>query len=147
MNIRLAKRKDITEIISLCGEHASFEKAVFDPKNKAELFSKHLIDRDEGIQCLVVEAHGVLIGYASFMKQFSTWDASYYVYLDCLFLKKEFRGTGIGSKMMARIKAYAQAENCQIVQWQTPSFNESAIKFYERIGATSKTKERFFWEI
>jgi hypothetical protein len=30
------------------------------------------------------------------------------------------------------------------VQWQTPAWNEGAIRFYDRIGAVSKEKLRFF---
>lgn len=44
---------------------------------------------------------------------------------------------------MEKIKEYAKAENCTIIQWQTPSFNKKAIDFYRKIGGISKSKERF----
>jgi hypothetical protein len=34
-----------------------------------------------------------------------------------------------------------------MLQWQTPVFNEKAIRFYHRMGATSKDKVRFFLEV
>jgi L-amino acid N-acyltransferase YncA len=46
--------------------------------------------------CLVVEWNHKLAGYASYTKQFSTWDAFYYIYMDCLFLTEKSRGFGIG---------------------------------------------------
>ncbi|MEO1715245.1 MAG: GNAT family N-acetyltransferase, partial [Bacteroidota bacterium] len=77
---------------------------------------------------------------------FSTWDAEYYVYLDCLYLEPQTRGQGIGTQIMEEVKAFARAEDCSVIQWQTPDFNEKAIRFYQKIGGVSKAKERFFLE-
>jgi GNAT superfamily N-acetyltransferase len=81
------------------------------------------------------------------MKQFSTWDTDFYIYMDCLFLTEESRGYGIGEKMMNVIKLEAKKLNCSLIQWQTPNFNTRAIKFYNRIGGISKTKERYFLKV
>jgi RimJ/RimL family protein N-acetyltransferase len=35
--------------------------------------------------------------------------------------------------------------SCVNVQWQTPTWNEPAIRFYQRLGAKSKQKVRFFF--
>jgi len=48
---------------------------------------------------------------------------------------------------MGKIKAYGKAINCSEIQWQTPDFNKEAIDFYKKLGADSKTKERFNWKI
>ena len=78
------------------------------------------------------------------MKQFSTWDAQYYVYMDCLFMQEAARGFGIGEKLVNKMKEESRKSGCDLIQWQTPEFNERAIKFYKRIGAASKSKERFY---
>ena len=147
MKIRFAEENDITQLIDLCEAHAIYEKVVFDRENKEELLSKCIFESKYGIKCLVVEENNALMGYATFVKQFSTWDAEFYVYLDCLYLTEETRGKGIGGKIMNRIKQYAVAEGCNVIQWQTPYFNTDAIRFYKKIGGKSKTKERFFWEV
>ena len=67
--------------------------------------------------------------------------------MDCLFLTEESRGYGIGEKMMNVIKLEAKKLNCSLIQWQTPNFNTRAIKFYNRIGRISKTKERYFLKV
>jgi len=68
---------------------------------------------------------------------------SYYMYLDCLFVKEGFRGKRIGVLLMEKAKVYALENDCSTMEWQTPSFNEDAIRFYYRLGAKSKAKERF----
>lgn len=147
MNIRFAKEKDVPQIIALCAAHASYEKTKFKSDNKQELLSKHLFHSSNAIKCLVVELHNEIVGYATFMKQFSTWDACFYLYLDCLYLKEKVRGKGLGFQIMERLKEYAKSENCEVIQWQTPSFNSDAIDFYHKIGANSKSKQRFFLDI
>ena len=147
MDIRFAREKDIEQIVSLCADHAAFEKSEYDSLNKVELLSKHIFQSTNSVKCIVAEQLDEIVGYATFLKQFSTWDANFYVYLDCLYLKEKIRGKGVGFKIMTLIKEYAKAENCDMVQWQTPDFNADAIVFYKRLGGISKSKERFFWEV
>ncbi len=147
MDIRFAEKKDLSQIIELCNEHAEYEQTVYEHRNKAELLFEFIFGQNPSLKCLVVTQENLIIGYATFMKQFSTWDADFYIYLDCLYLKANARGVGIGSSLMEKVKEYAKAENCNMIQWQTPIFNKKAIDFYRKIGGTSKTKVRFFLDI
>lgn len=147
MIIRFAKEEDIKQIVLLCKAHALYEKATFDSNEKATLLLQYLFGSENVLKCVVVEQNNELLGYATFMKQFSTWDADFYIYLDCLYLKEETRGKGVGTKIMALVKEFAISEGCTIIQWQTPNFNTDALNFYKKIGAKSKTKERFFWKV
>lgn len=147
MELRLLKKQDVKQLIQLCELHATFEKTSYDSTNKSELLVTYFLDDSNAAKCIVAEENDILVGYATFMKQFSTWDASYYIYLDCLFFKEEIRGQGLGTKMMQKIKMYAITEKCDMIQWQTPNFNTKAIDFYQKIGAKSKLKERFFWTL
>jgi GNAT superfamily N-acetyltransferase len=147
IHIRFIQQNDVKELVELCELHAIFEKATYNPNLKAEKLNAHLFSDNPSLYCLVVEKEGKLLGYASFMKQFSTWDAEFYIYMDCLFLREDARGFNLGEQLMNRIKEEGKKLNCHLVQWQTPKFNERAMKFYDRIGGVSKTKERYFWNI
>ncbi|GAA4271752.1 GNAT family N-acetyltransferase [Aquimarina gracilis] len=147
MIIRLLKKTDVKLLVDLCKAHALFEKVDYNPMNKEKLLLEYFFTSDSDIKCLVVEQDGKLQGYATFMKQFSTWGASFYMYLDCLYLKEEIRGKGVGAKLMGKIKNYAKTEDCKEIQWQTPDFNLDAIRFYKKIGGEPKSKERFSWKI
>lgn len=142
--IRKAEPKDLPEIIQLCAEHAAFEQADYSSLGKADKLSAHLFNNPPACFCLVVEMDGALTGYATYSKEFSTWDADFYIHMDCLFLRPHARNMGIGEQLIKQIAQSAQALNCRLIQWQTPKFNSRAIKFYKRIGATEKEKLRFF---
>lgn len=145
--IRWAEERDLEQIIVLCQEHANYEKADYEIEDQYERLSGHLFGESPSLKCLVVETDGAMVGYATFMKQFSTWEASHYLYLDCLYLREAARGKGWGVEVMEKVREYATAENCQVVQWQTPAFNKAAIHFYQKIGGHATTKERFFWHL
>lgn len=144
LSIRVLQKEDIPQLIELCKAHAEFEHAEYKEKGKKELIRKHFFPNNPYKQCLVLVDKNELLGYSTILKQFSTWDASYYYYMDCLYLKEEVRGVGYGSAMMNELKKIASQNNCHL-QWQTPDFNQDAIRFYEALGAIHKRKERFFW--
>jgi len=147
MKIRFAEEKDLTSIIELCKAHAQYERSSFKEENKKELLSKYILNPDSNIKCLIAESDTEIIGYATFFKQFSTWDVGYYIYVDCLFLKDSARGKGTGKQIMELIRVFSKEEGCSVIQWQTPNFNTRAIKFYSQLGAERKSKERFFWKV
>ncbi len=146
-HIRFAKLDDINEIIELCELHAIYEKAAYSKKGKTEQLALDLFSDYPKLYCLVVESNEQLIGYATYMKQYATWDACEYIYMDCLFIKEFARGLRIGEQLVKRTQIEGETLGCNLIQWQTPGFNKRAIKFYNRIGATSKSKERFFLKI
>jgi len=142
--IRFIQEDEVDELLLLCKEHANYEKSEFSFEGKKKSLSDNLFCEPPLLYCLVVQHNSKLIGYATYMKQFSTWDAKYYIYMDCLFLNKSSRGLSFGEQLIHTIKEEAVKLECDLMQWQTPTFNTGAIKFYNRIGAVSKNKERFF---
>lgn len=142
--IRKAKKEDITEIINLCAEHAEYEKIPFESKGKDSKLAEALFTTNPPCYCLIAENEIGILGYATYTFDFSTWDADYYVHMDCLFLRPLARNHGIGEALMKTIAQEAKSRNCNIMQWHTPPFNERAIKFYYRIGAISREKTRFY---
>jgi len=147
MEIRFAKERDLPRIIDLCHQHAEYEQAQFNKRDKENLLYKAIFGEFPVLKCLVVAKENSIVGYATYMRQFSTWDADFYIYLDCLFLTEETRGKGLGTALMDKIKEYAKSENCTFIQWQTPEFNKKAIRFYQKNGGTSLKKERFSMKI
>ncbi len=145
--IRVVQPDDLNALVELCAAHAAYERAPYDPANKAPRLAADLFATRPKLYGLVVEQEGSLVGYATYMRQYATWDAADYIYLDCLYLKPEARGMGLGRQLMQRIQQEGRKLGCTLIQWQTPDFNTRAIQFYTRLGATSKAKERCFLEI
>jgi GNAT superfamily N-acetyltransferase len=140
--IRKTERRDIEELIPLIAAHAEYEQAVFTDEGKAVRLAVALFETKR-LHGLVVEQKCGLIGYATYTFDYSTWDAAEFMYLDCLFLKEAARGQKIGTHIINLLKEIAIQRGCINIQWQTPDFNEHAIRFYKRNLAIGLNKVRF----
>lgn len=141
--IRTCEPHDLHALVELCAAHARFEQATYTKVGKEELLRKALFQETPSLFCWVVEMEGLLAGYTTYTFDYSTWDAQRFLYLDCLYLEPAARGRGIGEEIIKRLQHTAREEGCVNLQWQTPSFNEKAIRFYRRIGGFPKEKIRF----
>ncbi|MEM8486492.1 MAG: GNAT family N-acetyltransferase [Bacteroidota bacterium] len=144
ITIRFVEQTDLSALVALCADHAAYEKAPYDPAGKAALLAEGLFCDPPKLFCLVAEQKGKLVGFLSYMQQYATWDAGTYVYMDCLYIDQRARNLGLGKQLVSQLVTEARKMGCTLIQWQTPAFNTGAIRFYERLGATSKSKERFF---
>ncbi|MEO1479155.1 MAG: GNAT family N-acetyltransferase [Bacteroidota bacterium] len=142
--LRPVRRTDLDALVTLCAEHAAYEGCVYDQTGKAQRLGTLLFGEGPGVFGFVATQADRLIGFATWMPQLSTWDAATYAHLDCLYLCPEARGRGLGRRLVACVVQAATAAGCTRMEWQTPTSNASAIRFYDRLGATSKAKRRFY---
>ena len=142
--IRLAQPKDKTALLQLMKAHAKFEGHTLEVSQQHQLLNN--IEKLP-VSIFVVASGNGLLGYMSCVKQFSTWDMDWYLYLDCLYLTEATRGQGIGLKLMQKLREFAKENKINTIQWQTPIDNFSAIDFYQKLNAVNKEKQRFFWPV
>lgn len=142
-SIRNCEIADLPKLVILCQKHAEFEKANYAQEGKEAKLKGALFSEKPRLFCLVVATKETIIGYVSYTFDFSTWDARNFIYMDCLFLEEEARSFGIGEVLIEKLKQIGIENDCVNLQWQTPQFNERAIKFYNRIGGKGKDKVRF----
>ncbi|MEU3750776.1 MULTISPECIES: GNAT family N-acetyltransferase [Streptomyces] len=158
--VRRARVDDLGRVVELVAEHAEYEKAT-PPAPGLETRLAGLLFGGEGptggshgrtgsggasprLRCLVAELpDGSLAGYATCAPELSTWDGVAYLHMDCLYLTSTARGHGLGPLLVDAVRAEARALGLTEIQWQTPAWNEGAIRFYDRLGATSKEKRRY----
>lgn len=145
--VRPAAPEDLEAIVALCGEHAAFERAAFSAERTRVALGAFLFAKRPRAWCLVVELRGTLIGYATYSLEFSTWRASEYAHMDCLYLKDSARNAGIGRELIHRVRAAAGQLGCALIEWQTPSWNRAAVRFYDRLGAVGSPKIRYTWTL
>ncbi|MEU4270300.1 GNAT family N-acetyltransferase [Streptomyces sp. NPDC026092] len=150
--IRHARREDLDRVAELAAEHAAYEKATPPAPGLARRLEPLIFGTSDApgrpdhprLRCLVAELpDGRLVGYATCAPELSTWDGAEYLHMDCLYLAATERGLGLGPLFMAALREEARSLGLTEIQWQTPTWNEGAIRFYDRLGATSKQKLRY----
>ena len=138
--IRPLHDSDLPAVIQLCRAHAEFESLVFDPTGKVEALRCLLASKPCPVQVRVVESDvQEIVGYCSYMIQYSTWQANRYVYMDCLYLEPDWRRRGIGKLLLKEITRYAQTQGCPEIRWQTSFENSTALGFYDSLPGSSRS--------
>jgi len=87
-------------------------------------------------EAIVAERDGKMIGYALFFHNYSTFLGRRGLYLEDLYVQPTERGTGLGSKMLRYLAALAVERQCGRFEWSVLDWNQPAIDFYQKMGAT-----------
>ena len=75
-------------------------------------------------------------GFALFFHNYSTFLGKPGLYLEDLFVVPKFRGRGYGKALLVRLAKIAVERNCGRFEWSVLDWNEPAIGFYKKLGAT-----------
>ena len=77
-----------------------------------------------------------VVGFALFFTNFSTFLAKPGLYLEDLYVQPACRGAGIGKALLSHLGGLAVQRNYGRFEWSVLDWNENAIRFYEKMGAT-----------
>ena len=130
MTVRRAVRDDGARIIELDRELARFEKLRPPDDAEAARLLSWIFDTEK-LEALVGEVDGAIEGIALFYEGLGTFRAKPFLYLEDLVVSEKARSRGVGEGLMA-----ALARNAWRVEWAVLDWNEGAIRFYHRLGAT-----------
>ena len=76
------------------------------------------------------------VGFALFFHNFSTFRGRPGLYLEDLFVVPDWRGRGVGRRLLLHLARLAVIRNCARMEWSVLHWNDPAIGFYQRLGAT-----------
>lgn len=126
---------DVDAICSLIKELAIYERAA----NEAVLTPQQLLEdgfsENKIFHCFVARQQQHVIGIALTYIKYSTWKGKC-VFLEDIIVTDAHRNKGVGTLLFNRAVAYAHSLNAARLEWQVLEWNEPAIKFYQKMGAT-----------
>ncbi len=134
MNIHLrpATEADFPEILGMIKELALFEKA---PEKVTNSVEQMQAEKDL-FRCIMAEdENGQILAMALYFFAYYTWVGKS-MYLDDLYVKPQFRGSGIGTMLVKEIFRIAESEKCTRIRWQVLDWNTPAIELYKKMGMT-----------
>lgn len=131
-----ATPRDVPAILAMIQALADYEKlralcvatetdlhaALFGPRPAAEV--------------LVGWEARTVVAFALFFHNFSTFLGRKGLYLEDLFVQPTHRGRGYGQALLVRLARIAVERDCGRFDWAVLDWNETAIGFYESLGAT-----------
>jgi GNAT superfamily N-acetyltransferase len=134
--IRPAAPADIGAIFSLMLELAEFEKLTHLFIATEAGVHDALFGTRPCAEAMVAEEDGRIVAYALFFQNYSTFLGKRGLYLEDLYVKPATRGSGLGTKMLRALAALAVERQCGRFEWTVLDWNQNAIGFYEKLGAT-----------
>lgn len=90
---------------------------------------------EKAAEVVFAEEDGVVIGFALFFHNFSTFVGRKGLYLEDLFIIPEKRGLGYGKAILKHLANIAVERNCGRMEWICLDWNAPSLAFYRSIGA------------
>jgi GNAT superfamily N-acetyltransferase len=135
-SIRPATPADVPLILELIRALALYEREPDAVKTTETDLMRDGFGENPCFECLIAEnADGEPAGFALYFYNYSTWRGRSGIHLEDLFVLPRFRGQGIGKALLARVAARAVEQGCVRLQWDVLEWNQTAIDFYQGMGA------------
>jgi len=134
--LRSATPADVPVLFRLIQALAEYEKLSHAVTGNAEALSEHLFGTHPYAEAVLAEYAGQPAGFALFFSNYSTFLTQPGIYLEDLFILPEYRRQGIGKAMLSYLAQLAVERGCGRLEWSVLDWNEPAIAFYRRMGAS-----------
>ena len=138
IDFRYAEEKDIPLILTFIRELAAYEGLLEEVKADEEILRYNLFERRMA-EVIFPIVRGREIGFVLFFHNFSTFLGKPGIYIEDLYIRKEYRGNGYGRAAVDMIRSLARERECGRVEWWCLDSNTPSIEFYRRIGAEAMT--------
>ena len=133
--VRQAKSDDVSDIFNLIKALAEYEKLSHQVTGTVADLGEHLFGDCPYAESIVTELDGKVVAFALFFPNYSTFLTKPGIYLQDLFVLPEYRRRGIAKAMLSYLGKLAIDRDAGRLEWNVLDWNESAIAFYQNMGA------------
>lgn len=137
--LRRGQETDLPRVLALIQELAAYEREPDAVTNTLDMMRHDGFGPTPIFGFFVLESGDDLIGLALFYTAYSTWKGRM-LYLEDLVVTEAARRGGYGRLLFDAVVAEAQRTGAQRMKWQVLDWNEPAIAFYKKLGATIESE-------
>jgi len=136
--VREATNKDLEGIIEVLKSTKLSEKETWtrDAKWVKRTLKRFL--KTENYKIFVAECNGEIVGFINYVIFLSFWECSKQGLINDFFVREDFQGKGIGSRLIEAVVAHADAEGIDEMHVSTGWENERARRLYGNFGFTEE---------
>lgn len=136
-SLREGKIEDLPGVLELIKELALYEKAPEQVTNNLDLMKEDGFGPNPVYGFYVCEKNSTseIIGIAVYYYRYSTWKGKR-LYLEDIVVTESERGHGAGKLLFDQVMEKSLEAKCTGMMWQVLDWNEPAINFYKKYGAT-----------
>ena len=135
VHIVSARPEDVPIILELIRGLGEYERLSDEIVATEDGLRKWLFGERPAAEVVLAYVDTTVAGFALFFHNFSTFLGRPGLYLEDLFVKPEWRGRGIGQRLLVHLASLAVERGCGRMEWTVLDWNEPALRLYERMGA------------
>ena len=144
LTIRQATEADVPLLLDFIRALADYEKLLHEVVATEANVHESLFGAKAVAESLIAESDGEPAAFVVYFHNFSTFMGRHGLYLEDLFVKPKLRRQGIGKKLLVHLAKIAVERGLPRFEWVALDWNESAIEFYEALGAHQMSDWRLF---
>ena len=133
--LRTATPADVPAILACIRGLAEYERLAHQCIATEALLHETLFGPDRVAEVVLASRGGETAGFALWFRNYSTFLARPGIYLEDLFVFPEFRGRGIGRRLLQHLARVAVSRGYGRLEWAVLDWNVDAIRFYQSLGA------------
>ena len=137
LSIRAATPDDVPLMMQFIRELAEFERLAHEVRGSEEELREEMFGARPVVEAIIARVGEEPAGWALFFHNFSTFLTRRGLYLEDLYVRPQFRGRGIGRRLLAELARLAVERRCGRLEWWVLDWNEDAIRFYRSLGAVA----------
>jgi GNAT superfamily N-acetyltransferase len=134
--IRRAAEADVPIIFAFIRDLAEYERLLPSVTATEATLRTFLFGPNPAAEVVIGWADGEPAGFALYFQSFSTFVGRPGLYLEDLFVRPDWRGRGLGRRLLAHLARVAVDRGYGRMEWSVLDWNEPALAVYRKIGAT-----------
>jgi len=135
LRIEPAAESDVPIVLSFIRKLAEYEKLSHVVVATEEGIREHVFGANPVAEVLLAYWDEEPVGFALYLRNFSTFLGQAGIYLEDLFVEPAHRGKGIGKALLVRLAQIAVERGYGRLQWAVLDWNTPSIEFYRSLGA------------
>jgi ribosomal protein S18 acetylase RimI-like enzyme len=142
ITIRLATAADVDDIFTAMTGIAETVKELHKLKSTPDDLRRFGFGEKPAFETLIAEVDGRFAGCCLYIQSFSTWIGRPGVYVQDFYVADEFRGQGVGERMLSRLAAITRNRDGRYIRLAVDTQNFRAQAFYTRTGIKHSDTEQ-----
>ena len=134
LTFRFADINDCGLILNFIRELAKYENMLDEVIATEDLLKECIFEKKKAEVLFALEDNKE-IGFALFFHNFSTFLGRAGIYLEDLFVLKEYRSKGYGKAILKKLAQITVERGCGRLEWSCLDWNQPSIDFYLSLGA------------
>ena len=130
-----ATERDVPVILALIKGLGEYERLAHEVMATEEDIRESLFGEWPAAEAVLAYIGQEVAGFALFFHNFSTFLGRRGLYLEDLFVLPQWRGRGVGRRLLVHLARLAIERRCGRMEWWVLDWNEPAIRFYRSLGA------------